>query len=137
MAGKANPTKRIAPTFTDEEYAQIEHIAKREGRSLSEVVRMLAKEALDLHIASENIDFITKIVREEVRNAQQPGIDRLASLAAKSCIMSATATYLSAETISRLLPADKRLPYKEAYDSARAKAVQYVRSSYREPNDGE
>lgn len=119
--------RRISPRFTDEEYEQIEKVAAIRRCSLSELVRKATLEYIRPKVVEENMDFLCSIIRQELKNTQQPEADRLASLIAKTCIMAATSTFLCAETINRFVPTEKQMDVKEAYDAARIKGVNYMK----------
>lgn len=118
---------RINPRFTITEMEQIERLAALEGCSKSEIVRKATQEYINPKVSKENIDYITKIIRLEIKNTQEPDFERIISLLAKTCIMSATSAFLTAETINRFVPDNKQQDVKEVYDAARLKAVNYLK----------
>lgn len=124
---KKQPTRRINVTFDFETYEQIRKLAHKEGKAMSEIVREATIDNLTVRINAENINMITKIIREQVRDVMQPGIDRLAALTAKTCVQSATAAYLTAETISKFVPVKEQEDVRECYEKARKKGVEYTR----------
>lgn len=120
-------THRITVTLDDATYEQVKNMAHRENRSMSEVLRIAAIETLTVQINAENIDMITSIIRQQLRDVMQPQVERLAALSAKTCVQSATAAYLTAETISRFVPVSQQEDLQEVYTAARKKAVEYTR----------
>lgn len=123
---------RIPVTFDEETMEQLKKIAKHRGESISEVVRGLVDEGLKIQVSNDNIDLITKIVREQLQMLMDGYVERLASISAKGTIMSATSTYLTAETISRFVPLELQMEYQEAYEQARKKGVAYLKSKKKE-----
>lgn len=120
-------TKRINVTFEVSDYEQIRNLAHKEGRTMSEIVREAAIDNLTVRINAENIDMITHIIREQLRDILKPDIERLAALSAKTCVQSSTATYLTAETISKFVPLQEQEEFRECYEKARKKGVEYTR----------
>lgn len=120
-------TKRINVTFEVSDYEQIRNLAHKEGRTMSEIVREAAIDNLTVRINAENIDMITHIIREQLRDILKPGIERLAALSAKTCVQSSTAAYLTAETISKFVPLQEQEEFRECYEKARKKGVEYTR----------
>lgn len=118
---------RISPKFTPEEYENIQKLAARKSCSMAELVRTLTLNGLQLEVGSDNLDFICSIIRQETRNVQQPGIERLAALISKTCVMAAASAYLTAETINRFVPEEKQSEVKEVYDAARLKGIRYLK----------
>lgn len=119
---------RINPTFTKSDYENIEKLAAQRGCKKSEIVRDLTLQGLNTAVTNDNLDFICKLIRQEIKHTQQPAFDRLASLNAKSCIMAATSAYLTAETIASFVPLEQQREVQEVYDAARRKALEYVKS---------
>lgn len=120
-------TKRINVTFEVSDYEQIRNLAHKEGRTMSEIVREAAIDNLTVRINAENIDMITQIIREQLRDVLKPDIERLAALSAKTCVQSSTAAYLTAETISKFVPLQEQEEFRECYEKARKKGVEYTR----------
>lgn len=120
-------TKRINVTFEVSDYEQIRNLAHKEGRTMSEIVREAAIDNLTVRINAENIDMITQIIREQLRAVLKPDIERLAALSAKTCVQSSTAAYLTAETISKFVPLQEQENFRDCYDKARKKGVEYTR----------
>ena len=120
-------TKRINATFEVSDYEQIRNLAHKEGRTMSEIVREAAIDNLTVRINAENIDMITHIIREQLRDILKPDIERLAALSAKTCVQSSTAAYLTAETISKFVPLQEQEEFRECYEKARKKGVEYTR----------
>lgn len=120
-------TKRINVTFEVSDYEQIRNLAHKEGRTMSEIVREAAIDNLTVRINAENIDMITQIIREHLRDVLKPDIERLAALSAKTCVQSSTAAYLTAETISKFVPLQEQENFRDCYEKARKKGVEYTR----------
>ena len=120
-------TKRISITFTDEQAEVIEKISKREGRSFADTVRSLCDEAIKLQVSNDNIDLVVEIIEERLRSILKPQVERLASLSAKSVIMSATSTFLNAQALSDFVPKERRKDFVESYEKAKLKGIAYVK----------
>ena len=120
--------KRITVTFNTETYEQMEKIAYNSGESLSEVTRHLVKKGLSERVVQENTDLIADVVREQMEIVVKPHIERLAKLSSKSGHMSATATFLTVQTLMDLVPDENRKNVKDLYNKARKKSVEYMRT---------
>lgn len=118
---------RINVTFDDDSYNQIVNIANKTNTSYSEVVRDFALQGINGELGVKNIDLITMIIREQLRTIIKPETERICALLAKATIMSATSTFLNAETISRFVPQNKQLDIQYAYDAAHKKAINYTK----------
>ena len=132
MTKKEKP--RFSISFDEETYTQIVKISEKTGKSYADVVRSLVQESLNVKVTTENMDFICSVIRSQLKSVLQPSVDRLAALSAKSCVQSATASFLTAETIAKFVPEHLQVPVKEEYEAARKKAVLYTKQKY---DDGE
>lgn len=123
---------RLTVTFDEDMMEQLKKISNYRGESIAEVIRSFVEEGLKVQASVDNIDLITKIVREQLQMLMDGYVERLASISAKGTIMSATSTYLTAETISRFVPLELQMEYQEAYEQARKKGVAYLKSKKKE-----
>ncbi len=121
--------KKINVPFTDETYEIIRNISLKSNQSMNAVVRELVDKSLKLQVSTDNIDMVTRIIREQLYAILKPSVDRLAALSAKTCVQSSTAAYLTAEAIARFVPDNLQLDVKDAYEAARKKGVEYTRRS--------
>lgn len=119
---------RTYVTLNEELDKAVKATALHRGISESQVIRECVEEQMKVQASIDNIDLITKIVREQLQMLMDGYIERLASISSKGAIMSATSTYLTAETISRLLPLDLQTEYQTAYEQARKKGIAYIKS---------
>lgn len=119
--------ERINVTFDIDSYNQIKQIASKENKSMSEVVREWSMQGLNGTLTKDNLDFIVPIIREQLNSILTPSIERLASLSAKTCIQAGVSAYLTAETISKLVPVELQEEVEVTYYAARKKAVKYMR----------
>lgn len=123
-----NLPPRIAVQFTSSDYSLIKNIASKQDESLSGVVRNLCKQSLNLKVYEENCDMLCRIIRQEIKNSQRSDFDRILSMLSKTVIMSATATFLNAETINSFVPIENQQEVKTAYEKARIKGVEYLKT---------
>lgn len=56
---------RITVSFDEEAYRQLKNTSDKEKISLSEAVRRYVKAGLNGSLAAENLDYISKIIREQ------------------------------------------------------------------------
>lgn len=121
---------RICITIEPEMEKQLKNIADKNNCSISEVCRTYIQEGLNGNLTQANIDFILPLMRNEIKNVLQPGIERLAALSAKACMQSGTAAYLCAETLANYVPLDQQREFEESYDAARKKAARDMKQRH-------
>ena len=119
--------ERVTITLDKTTYTQLKNIADKNHISISEAVRRYLDAGLNGSLAASNINYISNIIREQLRIVMQPSIERLAALSAKTCIQASTAAYLTAETIARFVPVELQEEVQEVYEDARKKGVRYTK----------
>lgn len=119
---------RITVTFDSETYKHLKNISDKNHISISETVRRYTEAGFNGNLAESNINYISTIIREQLRNVMQPSVERLAALSAKTCIQASTAAYLTAETIARFVPDELHEDVQQVYEDARKKWVHYTKA---------
>lgn len=119
---------RISVAFDNESMKQLKLISDKTGKSISEIVSGYTLEGLKGQINADNIDLVTKIIRTQLKDVMQPSIDRICSLLAKTCVSSAQSSILTAETIAKFVPLDQQAEFKDTYEKARLKAIEYTKT---------
>lgn len=118
---------RISVTFDDDTYKQLKNIADRNHFSIAETVRRYTQETLNGQVNKDNLDMITRILREQIKVILERYFERIIALQAKTCVQAGTAAYLSAEALSSFVPDHLQKDFLDAYEAARKKAVLYTR----------
>lgn len=124
----ANELRFVGVKFHQDVFEQIELIAKKEGESLSDVIRDLVNKGLAERVLEENTELIAQLVRQQMELVIKPHVERLAALSSKSGHMSATAAFLNVQALMDLVPTEKRKNVKEMYESARKKSAEYMKT---------
>lgn len=128
MPRKKNGRQYLTVEFTDEEYAQIRAIASKSHKSMAAVVRDFTTQGLNGTVTENNIEFLSPVIREQVKGVIEPMMERMIALTAKSCIQSGTAAYLSADAILKFVQPSQRTEVQESYEAARKKSIAYMKS---------
>lgn len=124
---------RISVTFDDDTYKQIKNIADRNGVSIAEVVRKNNEEILSGQLSKDNINWISRIIRQELKSILERYFERIIALQAKTCIQAGAAAYLSAEALASFVPDSLQKDFLDAYEAARKKAIKYTRDHSDDP----
>lgn len=119
--------KRFSVCVDDDTYEKLINITQVSGDSLAEVSRKLIKKGLAKEFVEDSEDIISKVVRQQLEVVLKPHIERLAALSSKSGHMSATAAFLNVQALIDLVPKENKKNVKTMYESARKKAVEYMR----------
>lgn len=110
-------------------YNQLNKIAQSRNKPLATVIRETIKKGLSVEWIDENVDTVSKIVRQQLDLTLKPHVNRLAKLSSKSGHMSATAAFLNVQAFMDLVPKEKRKDVIELYNNARKKAVEYMKTN--------
>lgn len=109
--------------------------AANTNKDFAEVARELIKKGLASEWIDENTDLITRIIRQQLEIVLKPHIERLAKISSKSGHMSATAAFLNVQALMDLVPKEQRKDVRIMYESARKKAVTYMKTKTDEFNE--
>ena len=95
--------------FTTEEYENLKRYAALKNISMSSLVREYTMQGIRGILTQENIDFLTPIIRSQLKSVVDVQADRIAGLVAKTCIQAGAAAYLSAEALNSFVPEKERM----------------------------
>ena len=109
--------------------AMIAKISAAEGKSKSEVLRMLVEKGLAAGGYLPGIKELDTVVQEAVSTILQPAVERLASISAKAAHISAAAFFLSLYTDRLLLTAEQREALDNIAARARRLGIEYLKVS--------
>ena len=116
-------------------YDVIENIAKKEGVTVSEVMRDLLDKALTERVTEENMDVIARVVRQQVEVVMKPHVERICALSSKGGHMAAAAAFLNTQALMDLVPPERKKDARQMYENARKKAVAYMKTKTDEFED--
>lgn len=120
--------RKVTVKIPEDTYAVIEKMAKKEGSNVSETIRNLLSKSLNVDWFNDNQDIMASLIRQQMELVLRGHVERLAKLSSKSGHMSATSAFLNVQALMDLVPKEKRKDVKSMYDSARKKAVEYMRT---------
>ena len=129
MPRKVPGRKSITTIFTEEEYDNIRILAAKKDTSMNEIVREYVINGLNGTLSQQNLDILVPVIRDQLKSILDPAVSRLSSLSAKACVQSGAAAYLSAEALHSFVSPERSQDFFEAYESARKKAVLYMKGN--------
>lgn len=124
--------KPVTIRFQEDTYNSLQVLAKQRGEPLAVIARRMVEEVLTQKQAVDGIDLISTALAKVVRRELKPVEDRMAKLSAKSAIAGATGMYLNYFVIQQALGHKLTRSAKEVYETARVKAVAYLKESREE-----
>ncbi|MGK9250231.1 hypothetical protein [Paenibacillus humicus] len=125
----AQPEKTVQITvkLPKKQYEAIKKYAASKHLSMADVVRAFVQKGMSIESYTQEIDFITAIIRQEINIAIGGLSNRLAGLASKDLIMSAAAYYSTIAIIADLIDANRYTTFREIEKKARQLAVEYTK----------
>ncbi|EJW13856.1 hypothetical protein M5X00_13485 [Paenibacillus alvei] len=99
-------------------------IAIMNNESQTDTMRRMLREQAERELAEQAIGYVLPQIRRAVAESIKPTEERMAKLAVKGTIASATTMYTNLEVLGRMGQRDVR----DIYDIARKKAVAFTRS---------
>ncbi|MTI85639.1 MAG: hypothetical protein FH756_17515 [Firmicutes bacterium] len=130
------PKKRLKPLtvrFDEDTYNMLQVLAEQRGEPMAVIARRIIEEDLLKQRAVDSLDVINSAIRKTIRAELKLVEDRMAKLSAKSAIAGATGMYLNYFVIQQALGSKLSKSAREVYDTARVKAVAYLK----EPESGD
>lgn len=111
-----------------ETYQQLKNISEKTGDSMAEVLRNVIKKGLAYEWMDDHQDPLASLIRQQLDIVMKPHVERLAALSSKGSHMAATAAFLNVQALMDLVPPERKKDVREMYESARKKAVEYMRT---------
>lgn len=134
MPRKKEGRESITVLLTTEQYNTIKRLSAKDNKSMNEICREFITQGLDGNITEGNLEILAPLLRNLIRDVTEPQVNRLASLVAKTCIISGTAAYLAADATYKWVPENQREDVKISFDRAYQQGVAYTRKNIK-PGD--
>lgn len=124
---QAEKTVQITVKLPKKQYESLKKYAAAKHLGMADIVRAFIQKGMSVEAHTEEIDFITAIIRQEINIAMGGLSNRLAGLASKDLIMSAAAYYATIAIISDLMDTNRYTTFREIEKKARQLAVEYMK----------
>lgn len=111
----------------NKQYEALKKYAASKHLSMADIVRAFIQKGMSIESYTQEIDFITAIIRQEINIAIGGLSNRLAGLASKDLIMSAAAYYSTIAIIADLIDTNRYTTFREIEKKARRLAVEYTK----------
>lgn len=120
-------TVQITVKLPKKQYEALKKYAASKHLSMADIVRAFVQKGMSIEAYTQEIDFITGIIRQEISIAINGLSNRLARLASKDLIMSAAAYYSTIAIIADLIDTNRYTTFREIERKARQLAVEYTK----------
>lgn len=122
-------TKRITFHIDVDTALSLEKLAARENQDISKLIRKFIDKGLDVQSYSDNIDFISGIVRQEVKAEMGQQANRLAAMLFKIGIISASNYFLAVRLAADVINPSMQEDFKDINTNARKLGIDYMKQS--------
>jgi hypothetical protein len=125
----AQPEKTVQITvkLPKKQYEALKKYAASKHLTMADVVRAFVQKGMSIESYTQEIDFLTSIIRQEINIAIGGLSNRLAGLVSKDLIMSAAAYYSTIAIITDLIDTNRYTTFREIEKKARQLAVEYTK----------
>ena len=119
--------KRIPVALDQETYDQLKSYAAKQGKSMSDVASSYISDGLRGTVAADQIDLISRILREQLSSLMKDQTDRIAAQSYRAALNARAAVLLNAQVLDEIISDDDRDDFDELYNMAFKKAAQDLR----------
>jgi predicted transcriptional regulator len=122
-------TKRVTfhlPVATAE---KIEKLAARENQDVSKIIRKAIDRHLSIQANKDDIDFITGIIRQEIKAETGKQANRLAAMLFKVGIITSSNYFLAVKMLSDVISPSMQEDFKDINSNARKLGIDYMKQS--------
>ncbi|WP_081394356.1 hypothetical protein [Paenibacillus odorifer] len=127
LLAQSEKTVQITVKLPKKQYDALKKYAASKHLSMADIVRAFIQKGMSIESYTQEIDFITTIIRQEINIAIGGLSNRLAGLASKDLIMSAAAYYSTIAIIADLIDTNRYTTFREIEKKARQLAVEYTK----------
>ncbi|OME51849.1 hypothetical protein BSK59_19835 [Paenibacillus odorifer] len=127
LLAQSEKTVQITVKLPKKQYDALKKYAASKHLSMADIVRAFIQKGMSIESYTQEIDFITSIIRQEINIAIGGLSNRLAGLASKDLIMSAAAYYSTIAIIADLIDTNRYTTFREIEKKARQLAVEYTK----------
>ena len=129
--GKINRRKNQirSVVFPAEMLEQIEKVAAKKNVFASDVIRDYVNKGLSVQGYQENIDFISGIIRQEVKAEMGKQANRLAAMLFKVGVITAGNYFMSVRMLSDVINPSMQEDFKDINSNARRLGIDYMKQN--------
>ena len=129
MSKKPQTVRRRSIAFPVKQLEQLERIAAKENQDVSKVVRRAVDQYMSIQANKDDIDFITGIIRQEVKAEIGKQANRLAAILFKVGAITSSNYFLSVKMLSDVISPSMQEDFKDINSNARKLGIDYMKQS--------
>ncbi len=129
MNNKPQTVQRRSIAFPVKQLEQLEKLAARENQDVSKIVRKAVDSYMSVQANKDDIDFITGIIRQEIKAESSRQANRLAAMLFKVGIITSANYFLAVKMLSDVISPSMQEDFKDINSNARKLGIDYMKQS--------
>jgi hypothetical protein len=129
MNKKPQTVQRRSIAFPVKQLEQLEKLAAKENQDVSKIVRKAVDGYMSIRANKDDIDFITGIIRQEVKAETGKQANRLAAMLFKIGIITSANYFLAVKILSDVISPSMQEDFKDINSNARKLGIDYMKQS--------
>lgn len=127
MSNKVNTAHRRSIAFQTSQLEQLEKLARKKHEDVSKLVRRAVDEYLSIQANRDDIDFISAIIRQEVKAEIAKQANRLASMIFKVGAVTASNYFLAVRMMADVISPSMQEDFKDIDSKARKLGIDFMK----------
>jgi hypothetical protein len=129
MNKKPQTVQRRSIAFPAKQLEQLEKLAAKENQDVSKIVRKAVDGYMSIQANKDDIDFITGIIRQEVKAETGKQANRLAAMLFKIGIITSANYFLAVKMLSDVISPSMQEDFKDINSNARKLGIDYMKQN--------
>jgi hypothetical protein len=129
MNKKPQTVQRRSIAFPMKQLEQLTKLATKENQDVSKIVRKAVDQYLSIQANKDDIDFISGIIRQEVKAEIGKQANRLAAMLFKVGIITSSNYFLSVKMLADVISPSLQEDFKDINSNARKLGIDYMKQS--------
>ena len=120
-------TVQITVKISDEKYQALKKFSANKHRNMADVVRNFIDKGLAVESYQDNIDFISKIIRQEVKAEISLQVERFVKIMMKVGYLASGSYFLLARVFADFVSPSMQQSYKDVEYKTRRMGIEYMK----------
>ena len=129
MPVRRDKNVQVTVVLPQKMYDDLMTVAKTKHKNLSDIMRGFISKGLNVESYQENIDFLTGIIRQEIKAESSKQANRLAAMLFKVGAITSSNYFLAVKMLSDVISPSMQEDFKDINSNARKLGIDYMKQS--------
>ena len=129
MNNKPKSLQRRSIAFSPEQLDKLEKLAAKQNQDTSKIVRRAVDNYFNIQANRDDIDFITGIIRQEIKAEMGKQANRLAAMLFKIGVIASGNYFLAVKMLSDIISPSLQEDFKDINSNARKLGIDYMKQN--------